>query len=237
MSRLSRILRSTDQALKRGLDLVLGGTTLLALVPGLPLLAAAIRADSAGPIFFRCQRLGKDGKVIELWKFRTMIHDAPEKFNADGSRLVEANDARVTRVGAILRGGLDELPQAWSVLKGELSFVGPRPDDVFATDLYRGAEWLKLSVTPGITGLAQINGRNDLPYRERLKYDIYYAHHRNVLLDLRILMRTALLAAGLEIDEPVVDPLVVEAYAARRDVLEAGQALAARVQSAPSSRS
>ncbi|MBA3538045.1 MAG: sugar transferase [Deltaproteobacteria bacterium] len=207
---------------KRALDLALASVTTTLLVPLLPAIAAAIRFEGPGPIFFQCPRLGKLGRPIRLWKFRTMIHNAPERFNADGSRLVEAKDSRVTRVGAILRGGLDELPQALSVLRGELSFIGPRPDDLFAIDMYRDAEWLKLSITPGITGLAQVNGRNDLPYRERLKYDIYYALHRTMWLDLRILTRTVLLAVGARPTSSLVDFELVEQVAASSEALARG---------------
>ena len=93
-----------DRALKRGLDLALAGTSLALLVPGAPLIAAAIRLESPGPIFFVCDRLGVRGRKLRLWKFRTMLHNAPERFNPDGSRLVEKQDSRVTRVGAFLRG-------------------------------------------------------------------------------------------------------------------------------------
>lgn len=210
----SRSLRGLiDASLKRGLDLALAATSVAVLVPTTPLLALAIRIETKGPVFFGCARLGRGGRAIKIWKFRTMVDAAPERFNPDGSRLVETNDPRVTRVGAFLRGGLDELPQAFSVLRGDLSFVGPRPDDLYAVDLYRGAEWLKLAVTPGITGLAQVNGRNDLPHAERLKYDIYYALHRDLWLDVRIIARTLGQALGWQPETPLVDHDVVEQVA------------------------
>lgn len=174
----------------------------LAVIAGLavltPFLALAIKLESPGPVFFGCDRLGRYGKPFRMLKFRTMAHNAPEKFNADGSRLVEQGDARVTRVGAILRAGFDELPQVFSILRGDLSFIGPRPDDVFAISMYEGTDWLKLSVKPGLTGLSQVSGRNDLPYRERLRHDAYYALRRNLWLDARIVLRTLWVLLGVK---------------------------------------
>jgi|GEM_PF-1686104 len=178
------------KAFRRAVDVV-GAVAVIALLAVLtPFLALAIKLESPGPVFFGCDRLGRYGKPFRMLKFRTMAHNAPEKFNADGSRLVEQRDARVTRVGAILRAGFDELPQVFSILRGNLSFIGPRPDDVFATSMYEGTDWLKLSVKPGLTGLSQVSGRNDLPYKERLRHDAYYALRRSLWLDARILLRT-----------------------------------------------
>jgi lipopolysaccharide/colanic/teichoic acid biosynthesis glycosyltransferase len=155
-----------------------------------------------------------------------MLHGAPERFHPDGSRLVEKQDARVTRVGAFLRRGLDELPQVVAVLRGDLSFIGPRPDDLFAVDLYCGAEWLKLSVTPGITGLAQVSGRNDIPYHDRLKYDVYYALRRDLVLDVRILVRTLALAVGLQPSRPLVELAAIESVAAMPEAATRGARIA-----------
>lgn len=93
-------------------------------------------------------------------------------------------------MGAVLRAGFDELPQVFRILRVDLSFIGPRPDHVFAISMYEGMDWLKLSVKPGLIGLSQVSGRNDLPYRERLRHDAYYALRRNVWLDARIVLRT-----------------------------------------------
>jgi len=230
MSLASKLPAGLDPSLKRGLDLILAGFAGALLTPIAPLIAAAIRLESPGPILFQCQRLGRWGRPIRLWKFRTMLHGAPERFNADGSRLVESRDPRVTRVGAFLRRGLDELPQVVSVLRGQLSFIGPRPDDLFAVDLYDGAEWLKLSVIPGITGLAQVSGRNDIPYHERLKYDVYYALRRDIVLDVRILIRTLALAMGRPPARPLVDIAAIEAVAAMPELAGRGAAIAAAVR-------
>ena len=114
------------------------------------------------------------------------------------------------------------------MLRGELSFIGPRPDDLFAVDLYRGTDWLKLSITPGITGLAQISGRNDLPYRERLKYDVYYALRRDLWLDLRILARTIAVAAGADASKQLVSVDEIERVASSPEAI----ALAAELERA-----
>jgi lipopolysaccharide/colanic/teichoic acid biosynthesis glycosyltransferase len=104
--------------------------------------------------------------------------------------LVEKNDARVTRVGRFLRLGFDELPQLWNVLIGQMSLIGPRPDLPHALDLYQGDEALRLSVRPGLTGLAQVSGRTDIPWRERLAYDVQYVRNYSLGLDLRIALLT-----------------------------------------------
>tara|TARA_R110002051_G_scaffold16182_2_gene48951 strand:- start:6825 stop:7517 length:693 start_codon:yes stop_codon:yes gene_type:complete len=186
------------EAALRALDVAGALAVIAGLAVLMPFLALAIKLESPGPVFFGCDRLGRYGKPFRMLKFRTMAHNAPEKFNADGSRLVEQGDARVTRVGATLRTGLDELPQAFSILRGDLSFIGPRPDDVFATAMYEGTDWLKLSVKPGLTGLSQVSGRNDLPYRERLRHDAYYALRRNLWLDARIVLRTLGVLLGVK---------------------------------------
>ncbi len=191
MSVLERIRAPwAARAKKRLFDLGVSGGLLLLCLPATPLLAAAIKLDSPGPVFFFARRLGRSGRPIGIWKLRTMVDKAPERFQADGSRLVEERDPRVTRLGRILRAGFDELPQLWAVVKGDMSLVGPRPDDLFAADMYQGVEWLKLAARPGLTGLAQVSGRTELPWRERLKYDAYYVTHQSLGLDLRIIWRT-----------------------------------------------
>lgn len=172
-------------------------------------IALAIKIDSQGPIFFKCTRLGKNGRPIKIWKFRTMVDSAEEKFNPDGSRLVEKNDPRITKVGAFLRHGLDELPQLINVICGEVSFIGPRPDDLFAINMYRPRDIVKLSVKPGLSGLAQVSGRNDIPYLERLKYDVYYAENLDVLMDIRIFVRTVFIVFGARVSGDIIDKEIV----------------------------
>jgi lipopolysaccharide/colanic/teichoic acid biosynthesis glycosyltransferase len=186
-----------------------------ALVLAAPLglmIAGFIRVESPGAVFFQAKRLGKRGRIISITKFRTMYEGAPELFKPDGSRFVGRRDPRITRVGRVLRGGLDEIPQLQAVIRGDLSLVGPRPDDLYAAHLYQGAQWLKLAVTPGMTGLAQVSGRTNLPWSSTLKLDAYYVRHRSILLDLRIMVRTIGMALGLRFGRPLVDPEDVERY-------------------------
>jgi len=217
--------------LKRVMDLALAVSAGCVTAPLVPLVAAAIRRDSPGGAFFRHSRLGRFGREIVLTKFRTMVATAPEVFNSDGSRQVTVGDPRITRVGRILRGGLDELPQLVNVLRGELSFVGPRPDDLYAVDLYHGAEWLKLSVRPGITGLAAVSGRNDLPWRTRLVYDIYYARHRSLWLDVRIMAKTLGMALSLAEPGGIVPFETAEQFARSEGAHTAGLEIERRVRS------
>jgi undecaprenyl phosphate N,N'-diacetylbacillosamine 1-phosphate transferase len=198
--------------MKRALDLVLATATAFILGLLFPFIAAAIMMESGLPIFFRQRRIGKNGKVFDIVKFRTMVKNAPEQFNSDGSRFVGKRDERITKVGRFLRLGFDELPQVMAVVRGDMSFIGPRPDDAYATSLYAGAEWLKLSVRPGITGLSQVCGRNDLPWRQRLRYDVYYAGNRTLALDFAIAFRTVRILVGLTSGTPPVSEDRIEAY-------------------------
>ena len=135
---------------------------LVLLSPILLLLSIAVKMDSKGPVIFKQKRLGKNGKVFEMFKFRTMYVDAPDLRNEDGSTFNSDNDPRVTKVGKILRKtSLDELPQILNILKGEMSFIGPRPDLPDHFELYDENDKKKLSVKPGVTGYAQANGRNN----------------------------------------------------------------------------
>lgn len=177
--------------LKRSLDLA-GATIGLALFsPLLVLIAIALRLDSPGRIFFRQARLGRDGLPFMVYKFRTMIENAPDLRHADGSTCNFANDPRVTRIGRILRHtSLDELPQLFNVAVGEMSLVGPRPDQVDQGVYYTAEERRKILVKPGITGLAQINGRNSIPWDRRKQLDLEYVSNQSLRLDLRIICRT-----------------------------------------------
>jgi lipopolysaccharide/colanic/teichoic acid biosynthesis glycosyltransferase len=216
---------------KRVFDVVLAGGAACVTAPLVPLVAAAIRIDSPGGAFFRHSRLGRLGREIVLTKFRTMIAAAPDVFNADGSRRVGVRDPRVTRIGRALRGGLDEIPQLLAVVRGDLSLVGPRPDDLYAVDLYHGADWLKLAVRPGITGLAAVSGRNDVPWRTRLLYDIYYARHQSLWLDARIVLKTLGMALGVAQPGGIVALADAERYARTAGAIQAGERVAAEVRS------
>jgi lipopolysaccharide/colanic/teichoic acid biosynthesis glycosyltransferase len=182
---------------KRALDVTVAGAGLVAAAPLMGVIAAAIRLDSPGGAIFRQDRVGKDGRVFSILKFRTMQAAAPIRFNPDGSTRVEAVDPRVTRVGKHLRGALDELPQLWNVLRGDMSLVGPRPDMPIHAAAYTDAERKKLRALPGLTSLAVVLGRNEIPWKRRIAIDLAYLEHWSLALDLKILAQTALLAVGL----------------------------------------
>jgi lipopolysaccharide/colanic/teichoic acid biosynthesis glycosyltransferase len=216
--------------IKRLFDMLLAACACAILLVFFIPLALLIKLDSPGPVFFRQARLGRFGRTIHVLKLRTMHVNAKAIFNADGSRHVAQRDPRVTRMGHFLRIGFDELTQVYNVLRGEMSFIGPRPDDLFSTDNLEGAEWLKLSVRPGITGLAQLTGRNDLPWKERLKYDVYYAKNRTLLLDLRITFRTLGVLLRQSNPRPLVPREQIDAFFAKPELLAEAAALQAQVR-------
>ncbi len=170
---------------KRALDVVGAGLGLLVLSPALVVIAAAVLAAQGRPIFFRQVRPGKAGKPFSLVKFRTMRAPRP------GEVWYLTDDERITRIGRWLRSAsLDELPELWNVLRGEMSLVGPRPLLVEYLDKYTPEEARRHDVRPGLTGWAVVNGRNAIRFRERLALDVWYVDHWSLWLDLRILMRT-----------------------------------------------
>lgn len=174
--------------IKRIIDFLFSLIILLILLPLFLVVAILIKLDSKGPVIFKQSRLGKDGNVFKVWKFRTMIDNA-EKM---GTGLTTAqNDPRITRVGKILRKtSIDELPQLINVLKGDMSFIGPRPAPVHHLKQYNENERQRLKVLPGITGWAQVNGRNILTWPERIEKDIWYVNNISFLLDLKIAFKT-----------------------------------------------
>ena len=171
---------------------------LIAVGPIIAVIAVAIRLDSRGPIFFRQQRVGRGGKLFTVYKFRSMIENAEEVRpyldalnEVEGPMFKMKEDPRRTRVGRILRRtSLDELPQLINVLRGEMSLVGPRP--ALPSEVAQYQEWHKkrLEVSPGITGLWQVSGRNRLTFDEMVLLDIYYVENWSPLLDLRIMFKT-----------------------------------------------
>jgi exopolysaccharide biosynthesis polyprenyl glycosylphosphotransferase len=185
---------------KRALDLTAAFAGLLILSPLMALIALAIRIDSPGPIIFRQTRCGKDGRPFTFLKFRGMVADAEarkgevEQFNeVDGPIFKMRHDPRVTRVGRILRKtSLDELPQLWNVLRGEMSLVGPRPP--IPTEVAQYAMWHRgrLATVGGITGLWQVNGRSELSFDEMVQLDLRYIEQWSIWLDFRILSRTVI---------------------------------------------
>ncbi len=176
-------------ALKRALDLLLGGAGCVLGAPLLALAALAIRLESPGHAIYRQTRVGRDGRAFQIYKLRTMVRGA--EFTGAGLAIQEG-DERITRVGALLRrASLDELPNLWNVVRGEMSIVGPRPTVQVQVDQYTARQRGRLAVKPGITGWAQVNGRASLPWSERIELDLWYVEHWSLWLDLRILARTA----------------------------------------------
>ena len=189
--------RST-QAMKRTLDVLVSGILLVLLSPLLALAALAILIDSGRPVLFRQQRAGKDGVPFAVLKFRTMVADAEDRLGEliDLSKLDEPafkipDDPRVTRVGRLLRrSSIDELPQLINVLRGQMSLVGPRPEEVAVVALYDKRQRGRLAIKPGLTGPMQVYGRGDLTFEERLAMERDYLDNLSLLTDLQILVRT-----------------------------------------------
>jgi len=180
--------------IKRVLEWLIAAVFLVVLAPFLFLLALLIRLDSAGPALFVQDRLGRNGRQFRMYKFRSLRWE-PDRgriLNPDGSTRVDETDGRLTRLGRFLRIGFDELPQLWNVLKGDMALIGPRPDEPFHRQLYTKSEERKLSVLPGISGLPQALGRNDIPWKERIRLDLQYIDHHSLFLDLHILGLTLL---------------------------------------------
>jgi len=169
----------------------------LGLVLASPFLAAsalAIKLEDRGPVLYRQRRVGMDGEDFELLKLRTMVVGA-EKQGAGWA--VNEGDPRITRAGRVLRRlSLDELPQLWNVVRGDMSLIGPRPTLRYQVEKYTDRQRRRLDVKPGITGWAQIHGRAALPWEERIELDVWYVEHRSPLLDLKILLRTPLALLG-----------------------------------------
>ena len=176
-----------QHAVKRAIDIVCSGLGLIVLSPILIIAAILIRKNLGSPIFFTQDRIGKDGKVFKMIKFRTML-DATDK---DGNQLPD--EERLTSFGKLLRStSIDELPELVNVFLGDMSLVGPRPLLVEYKDLYSTEQWRRHEVRPGITGWAQVNGRNSISWAERFKLDVEYIDNYNLILDIKILFMTVL---------------------------------------------
>jgi lipopolysaccharide/colanic/teichoic acid biosynthesis glycosyltransferase len=174
--------------MKRALDLVLAATALAIASPFLAAAAAGIKLEDRGPILYRQRRVGQKGSEFELVKLRTMVVGAEQQ---GAGYAVNEGDPRITRVGRLLRRvSLDELPQLWNVLRGEMSMVGPRPTLAYQVERYNERQRRRLDVKPGITGWAQVNGRARLPWADRIELDVWYVEHQSLWLDLKILGRT-----------------------------------------------
>jgi lipopolysaccharide/colanic/teichoic acid biosynthesis glycosyltransferase len=176
---------------KRFFDLMVAIAALIVGAPILGLIAVAIKLSSRGPVFFMQERVGWQGRMFHIIKFRSMVNHALYIRNPDGSAYSSDTDLRVTRLGRILRRtSLDELPQLWNVVRGEMSLVGPRPELAEGIGSYRPADFRRLYVRPGMTGWAVVHGRNDVPISTRRELDTWYADHASFLLDLKILLKT-----------------------------------------------
>jgi lipopolysaccharide/colanic/teichoic acid biosynthesis glycosyltransferase len=173
---------------KRALDLLIAVPAALLTAPVVALLAAAIRLESPGHPVYTQTRVGKDGREFAIYKLRTMVRGA--EFTGAGLAIQEGDD-RITRMGQLLRRySLDELPNLWNVVRGDMAIVGPRPTLSVQVQQYTDRQRGRLEVKPGITGWAQINGRASLPWTERIELDLWYVEHRSLALDLRILTKT-----------------------------------------------
>jgi lipopolysaccharide/colanic/teichoic acid biosynthesis glycosyltransferase len=178
----------------RALDVVGASLGLALASPFLAAAAIAIKLDDRGPVLYRQQRVGKDGHEFELVKLRTMVVGA-ERQGAGWA--VNHGDTRITRVGSALRRiSLDEVPQLWNVVRGEMSLIGPRPTLAYQVDHYTPHQRRRLDVRPGITGWAQVQGRASLPWEERIELDVWYVDNRSPWLDVKILARTPLALFG-----------------------------------------
>jgi lipopolysaccharide/colanic/teichoic acid biosynthesis glycosyltransferase len=176
--------------MNRALDALAAAAGLVVTSPLLAASALAIKLEDGGPILFRQSRVGKHGVDFDLLKLRTMVVDAESK---GAGYAVDAGDSRITRVGRLLRRtSIDELPQLWNILRGEMSLIGPRPTLRYQVEQYDERQRRRLDVRPGLTGWAQIHGRATLPWADRIELDVWYVEHRTPRVDLHILLRTPL---------------------------------------------
>ena len=180
--------------MNRAVDVALASAGLVLASPLVGAGALAVKLQDGGPILYRQQRVGKDGEEFELLKLRTMVVGA-EKLGAGYA--VDRGDSRITRTGRLLRRlSIDELPQLWNVVRGDMSLIGPRPTLRYQVERYDERQRRRLEVKPGITGWAQIHGRAALPWEDRIELDVWYVEHRSPKVDLKILARTPLALFG-----------------------------------------
>jgi len=192
------VIQGHKRITKRLMDLALSSLALLITWPLLIFIWIAIKRDTVGPALYPAERVGENGKIFKMYKFRTMFVGAAKQQaevtaeSAEGRKIYKVkDDPRVTKVGKWLRRwSLDEMPQLFNVLRGEMSLVGPRPEQPFITQEYDHWQWQRLLVPPGVTGWWQVSGRSDLPMHLNTQYDIYYARNFSLFLDLKILFKT-----------------------------------------------
>ena len=174
--------------MNRAADVAIAGAALTVATPVLALAALAVKLTSSGPALYRQMRVGKNGDDFELLKLRTMVVGAETQ---GAGFAIDRGDPRITPVGRVLRRlSLDELPQLWNVVRGDMSVIGPRPTLRYQVERYTPRQLRRLEVKPGITGWAQVHGRATLPWAERIELDVWYVEHRSPALDLKILALT-----------------------------------------------
>ncbi len=180
--------------MNRAADCAIAGVGLILGAPLVALAAVATKLEDRGPVLYRQTRVGRRGVEFEVLKLRSMVVGAERQ---GAGYAVDRGDSRITRVGRVVRRtSIDELPQLWNVLRGEMSIIGPRPTLRYQVDRYDERQRHRLDVRPGLTGWAQINGRAALPWEERIELDLWYVEHRSPRVDLRILLRTPLALLG-----------------------------------------
>jgi lipopolysaccharide/colanic/teichoic acid biosynthesis glycosyltransferase len=176
------------RTVNRALDLAGAGLGLALASPVLAAAALAIKLEDRGPVVYRQRRVGHEGRDFDLLKLRTMVVGAETQ---GAGWAVNEGDPRITKVGRVLRRlSLDELPQLWNVVRGDMSLIGPRPTLRYQVDQYTPRQRRRLEIRPGLTGWAQVNGRTKLPWDERIELDLWYVENRSPWLDLKILART-----------------------------------------------
>ena len=190
--------RLVQHTVKRGFDILASGVALVLLSPLFGILTVKIKKEDGGPAFYSQTRIGKNGKPFKMWKFRSMIVNADkmvkqleEQNEIDGAMFKIKDDPRVTKIGHVIRKySLDELPQLWNVLKGDMSLVGPRPPLPMEVADYTDYDKLRLTVTPGCTGLWQVTKRNDADFDEMVELDLEYINKSSLWFDFKILLKT-----------------------------------------------
>jgi len=191
------------------LDIIFGWILLIILLPVFIILGILIKLDSKGPVFFKQVRIGKGEKPFVIYKFRSMVDKAEE---IGMGRNLSKDDLRITKVGDFLRNwSLDELPQIINIAIGDMSFIGPRPTLDYQVKAYNDTQRKRLLMKPGVTGWAQVNGRNSLTWEKRIEFDVWYVENYSLWLDVKILLKTfkvALLREGLYGEDGINDDFV-----------------------------
>ncbi|TFJ24171.1 UDP-phosphate galactose phosphotransferase [Carnobacterium maltaromaticum] len=179
------------KVIKRFLDFILSVICLPFIIIAIIIFGVLIKIEDRGPIFYFADRIGKNGKIFKMFKFRSMVQDAPDLRMEDGSTFNSENDSRVTKLGKFMRKtSIDEVPQILNVLIGDMSFIGPRPDSAMWIDNYTEEERIIHKVAPGISGYNQVINRNSVTTKEKLQNDIYYVENLSFFLDFKILIMT-----------------------------------------------